>query len=202
MAAWPPVPSTVMLNASAEAIAGPRTTGRFADRETRPVVHGIGAFHRKAFQHPLIDHRLRAGAALFRRLEAEDQRAVERPCLRKAASRAEQHGHVSIVPAGVHKPRRNGRMIGPARLFNRQCVHICAKERALLPGVGGSRGAMQDAKDASLGDPFDDLVEPESPQAVGDDAEVRGSSYKSSGIPVEVASPLGQLLASWRRSNC
>src|SRR5271166_154825 len=100
---------------------------------------------------------------------------------------------MSIVPAGVHKPRRNGRMVGPARLFDRQGVHVRAKERALSPGLRRSRGAMEDAKDAGFGDAFDDLVESEGPQAVGDDAGGARQVVEELRISVEIAPPFGQL---------
>ena len=51
------------------------------DRHSRPVMDGEGALDGKPLEHAVVDHRLRPGAAFLRRLEAEDQRAVEFPVL-------------------------------------------------------------------------------------------------------------------------
>ena len=101
----------------------------------------------------------------------------------ETAGGAEQHGRMSVVPAGVHKPRRNGRMIGAARLFNRQGVHVGAKERALLAGVAparsrhaGRRGRRSSATPSMTSS---------NPKALSRSAtmrEVRGRSYNSSGF--------------------
>ena len=141
-----------------------------ADRHSRPVVHGVGALDREALEHPVVDHRLRPRAAFLRRLEAEDERAVEFAVFGEPARRAEQHRRVAVVTAGVHAARRGRGIFGAARLDDRQGVHVGAKQNALVRAPRRAFRAVQDAEDAGLADAFDDLVEAELAQALGDDA--------------------------------
>ncbi len=165
----------------------------FADRHSRPVVDRIGALHGKALEHAVIDHRLRAGAAFFRRLEAEDERSIERPGLREMAGRPEQHRRVAVMSAGVHASGRGGGVFGAARLRDRQSVHVGADENAPVRARRRALGAVQDAENAGLADAFDNLVEPEGAEPLGDQARGARQIVGQLGMTMEIAPPFGQL---------
>ena len=78
--------------------------------------------------------------------------------------RAEQHGGVAVVAAGVHQPGVPGAVGAVPQLLDAERVHVGAeRDRA----AGGA--AAQRTDDADPTDPLDDLVEPETPELVGDE---------------------------------
>ena len=98
-----------------------------AERQARHVVHAVDLLDAEAVHHPVLDHGAAAGAALLRRLEDEHRRAGEAARLGQVARRAEQHGGVPVMAAGMHLA---GRLRGPglaALLVDRQRVHVGAQ---------------------------------------------------------------------------
>ncbi len=79
---------------------GPRRDA--AGRQLRPVVHPVDRAHREAVEQPLLDHHPPAAFVLLGGLEDEVDGAGAIPALRQGGRRAEQHGRVAVVSAGVH----------------------------------------------------------------------------------------------------
>ena len=67
-------------------------------------MHAVDLADGEAREQPVVDHRLRAGPALFRRLEDEHRRAGEGARLRQMLRGAKQHGGMAVMAAGVHTP--------------------------------------------------------------------------------------------------
>ena len=136
----------------------------------------------KALEHPVVDHRLRAGVAFLGRLEAEDQRPVEGARLGEMPRRAEQHGRVAVVAAGVH-PSGRARRRSPAPVASGiGSASMSARKQHALVGVRRRAArAVQQAEDAGLADALDHLVEAESAQPLGDEA--RGARQLRSSAP-------------------
>ena len=85
----------------------------------------------KRVHHPVVDHRLAAGAAFFGRLENHHGGAGEIARLGQITRRAQQHGGVAVMAAGVHLAR-HGRLVGQAGgLLDRQRVHVGAQPDGL-----------------------------------------------------------------------
>ena len=90
------------------------------------VVHGEHGIAGKAFEQPLIHQPLGAAYIFFRRLKNQMDRAIEAPCRRKIAGRAEQHGGVPIMPAGVHLALRHRSIWEIGGLVDRKGIHVGA----------------------------------------------------------------------------
>jgi hypothetical protein len=83
----------------------------------------------RGVEHPLLDHVLRARAALLARLEHEDHVPGEITAPRAQQPRGPgQHGGVQVVPAGVHRTLDLGRVRQPGALGDRQGVHVAAQQ--------------------------------------------------------------------------
>ena len=101
--------------------------GEMAERQAGHVVQAIDLLDAEALHHAVLHHRLAAGAALLRRLEDDDRRAVEAARLGEVFCRAEQHRGVAVMAAGVHLARRLRRPGLAALLVDRQRIHVGAQ---------------------------------------------------------------------------
>src|SRR5579872_4228384 len=89
----------------------------------------VDAFDMRVGKHAVFDHRLRAAAAFFSRLEAEHDRAAQKiAAFHDHLGRAQQYRHVSVVAAGVHGSAIDGSKAHLASLFHRQTVHVRAQQ--------------------------------------------------------------------------
>lgn len=110
-----------------------RPRRKAACRHPRHVVRAEDRIDRKAFEQAVLHHGFHATAMLLRRLEDESNRAVEVAPLGKQLRRTENHGHMTVIPTGVHFSQRTGGMDSSGCAFgNVQCVHIGAQPD--LPG--------------------------------------------------------------------
>ena len=119
---------------------GPRgdDAGRLAVRD----VQREGARRRcGAVEQALLQHHARAVVALLARLEHEQHRARQlRAPSRQHARGADQHRHVRVVAARVHRPVDLGRERQARRLAQRQRVHVGPQEnRRTRPAARQSR---------------------------------------------------------------
>ena len=156
-------------------------------------MHAIDALDRKALEEPILDHRQRARAAFFRRLEAEYQRAVEIARLGEMFGRAEQQRGVAVVAAGVHAAGNLGGVFRAAGFEDRQRVHVGAQQRPLLRPIRGPIGAVQQPDDARAADALVHLVEAEFRQPPGDQRRRASDLVEQLGMAMEVAPPFGEL---------
>src|SRR3546814_13491502 len=99
-----------------------------ADFESWPVVHPEDAVDGEQLEQPILHHDPAAGDVLLGGLEDEAYRTVEVPRLGEVARRAEQHGGVPIMAAGMHLSR-DARLVVEARSEERrvgkECVSTC-----------------------------------------------------------------------------
>jgi hypothetical protein len=104
-------------------------------RQAGPVVHGIDRIAGESLEQSVVDHGLRATEALFTGLEDQVGHAVELPRGREVACRAQQHGGVPVVAAGVHHAvalRAPGHRVF---FLDGQRVHVGAQADAPPKGV-------------------------------------------------------------------
>ena len=101
-----------------------------AHRELGPVVHAEQAVAGKALEQAVLEHGARAAQALLGRLEDEVHCAVESPGGGEVARRAQQHGGVAVVAAGVHAPGVLRAVREGVGFFDRQRVHVGAQAHA------------------------------------------------------------------------
>jgi len=85
-------------------------------RHTRPIVQRIGGIGGKRVEQTGIDQGLCPAKHLLRRLEDEEDRAVETARARQKFRRSGKHRHVPVMAAGMHGPV-NGRGIVNAAVF-------------------------------------------------------------------------------------
>ena len=144
--------------------AGPKR--ECADRDARTVMHAVDLLDAEPVHQPVLDHRDRAGAALFRRLEDHDRVACEIAGLGKIARRTQKHRGVAVMAAGVHQALCPGGVGQIGRLLDRQRVHV--RPQPDDPHVAPADGlaALDDADDAGAADTGDNLVAAEFPQPV------------------------------------
>jgi hypothetical protein len=83
---------------------GPAAEAEIAGRHARVVVQAEDGVARKALEQAVFDHALRATAqpGFFGRLEHQVHRAAEVARARQLLRRAQQHGGVAVVAAGMH----------------------------------------------------------------------------------------------------
>ena len=95
--------------------------------ETRPIMHAPNCVHREACEQAIFNHCLTTSAAFFSRLKNEIDRAIELACLAEITGSAEQHRHMTIMPAAMHTPLGQRLMRKLIRLNHRQAIHISAQ---------------------------------------------------------------------------
>ena len=137
-----------------------------ADRNARTVMHAVDLLDAETVHQPVLDHRNRARAALFGRLEDHDRIACEIAGLGEIARRTQQHRGVAVMAAGVHQALRLGSVRQIGRLLDRQRVHIRPQPDDLHVTLAGGLVALDDADDAGAADTGNDLVAAEFPQTV------------------------------------
>ena len=103
-------------------------------------------------EEALGDHRFGTARALLARLEHEDHVAGEVVAGRaEQLGRADEHRHVQIVAAGVHRTRHRGRVLQARLLLHRQRIHVAAQQhRAARPAAaqhGDDRGQVAAGRD-------------------------------------------------------
>ena len=120
----------IIRSRSADARAGYDHRARLKGHSRHNMDHQ-GPLYRRIFQQPCPDHVRRAFKDLLRRLKHELYRAAYVLLMPlQQARRAQQHGRVHIMAAGVHGAI--GRSKIHLRLFlNGQCVHICPEQKHL-----------------------------------------------------------------------
>ena len=107
--------------------------GSGGDRASREVDHAgldgniVETEHsvdRKTLEESVADQRGRTSPALLGRLEDQHHPAPRRRMISEVASRAQEHGRVGVVPAGVHDAGMLGPRLGVGRFLDRQRVHV------------------------------------------------------------------------------
>ena len=118
-----------------------------ADRQAGPVVHAVDEIAGETLEQAVLQHLQRTANAFLGRLEDEVDGAVEVAGLRQVLRRAEQHGGVAVMAAGMHAAGVLAGVRQAGRLQDRQRVHIGAQsDRGLAVAVA------QHANDAGLAD--------------------------------------------------
>ncbi|MGY3420073.1 hypothetical protein ACVWZW_000548 [Bradyrhizobium sp. F1.13.4] len=154
-------------------------------------MHAIDLLDVPARHQPVLDHRLAAAAAFFRRLKDHDRGAVEVARLGEIFGGAEQHGGVAVMAAGVHLAGDLGG-VGDARgLHDRQRVHVGAQANGL---ARGGFAAADHTDDTGAADARHHLVAAELAQAVGNDAGGAVDVVLQLRVLVEVMAPGGHFV--------
>ena len=83
----------------------PRMHRETAGCEARPIVHRIDLVDRETVEQTVLEHHPRAALVFLGRLENEHHGALARWVGGHCTGRAEQHGGVAVMPAGVHFTR-------------------------------------------------------------------------------------------------
>ena len=166
----------------------PGTQRDLAWLHARHVVHAVDFLDGPTGHQAIIHHGLAAGAAFFGRLEDHDNRAVEFAGRGEVLGRAEKHGGMAIMAAGMHLPG-NGRAVGEVGfLLDRQRVHIGAQADS---ASAWPVAPVDHADNAGLANPFDHVVTAKSPQLRGNNAGCAMHIIKKLGMRVEITSPAG-----------
>ncbi len=160
-------------------------------RKPRHVVHAIDLLDAPAGHQPVVDHGLAAGAAFLGRLEDHDHGAVEIAGLGEMLGRAQQHGGVAVMAAGVHHARVLGSEGHARSLQDRQRIHVGTQADGL---AGGHVAAADHADHAGAADAGDDLVAAEGAQLIGDDAGGAMHLVEQFGVLVEIVAPSGHFV--------
>ncbi len=103
------------------------------------IVHAVKLLDAETLDEPVVDHRLGAGATFLGRLKHQNDGAGKIACLGEVSRRAQQHGGVTVMTAGVHLAGIGRRVIGAGGLDDRQRVHIGAQRDGMqcpCPGPG------------------------------------------------------------------
>jgi hypothetical protein len=155
----------------------------FSDLQSAVEVERKHTVDVRIFERAVVDHEPVSGAALFTRLEAEDDRARDlRPPAAQRLRRAEQDAHVAVVTAGVHHAgtlRPVGRV---AALLDRQRIHVGAKQRH-----GTRPRAAQRCQHAGLADSGLQRIERQRTQALGDERRRIEFEHGQFGLRVQFA---------------
>ena len=129
--------------------AGPEA--ELSDRQAGIIVHAVDFLDAEALHQPVLDHGLAAGTPLLRRLEDHDRRAGKIARLGEIARRAEQHGGMAIVAAGVHLAGHRRLIWEIVRLLDRQRIHVGAQSddsAAIVPLAAADHPDHAGAADA------------------------------------------------------
>ncbi|BCH16315.1 hypothetical protein MesoLjLa_31660 [Mesorhizobium sp. L-2-11] len=132
--------------------------------QARPVVDGIDRLDRETLEQAVFDHTQAAAFVFFGWLEDEVHDAVEGAGLAEQSGRAEQHGGVAVMAAGVHHALVPGRIGQAGPLDNRKRIQLGAKTDGAC-----ARAAAQDADNPGAADPLMHLIEAEGAQFLGNE---------------------------------
>jgi hypothetical protein len=136
-------------------MAAPSRNAQAALRAAGHVVHGVDGIAGVLVEQAVVHHLHGAAHALFGRLEDQVERARELAVPRQVLGRAQQHGRMAVVPAGMHDAGPPA-AVGQARLLlDGQRVHVGAQ-------AYGARAAaaLQAAHQAGHAQAALDLVAP------------------------------------------
>ena len=136
----------------------PFTNGKMADRNAGHVVHAIDFLNAPAGDQAILHHLFPTPAALFRRLEDNDDRAIEIPRLAQVFRRPQQHGRMPVMAAGVHLARHGAGIRHPCLLEYRQRIHIRAQTNHPSLGI---RAPLDDAHHARAANARSHLIHTE-----------------------------------------
>ena len=127
---------------------------------------GEGARHllaRRQLQQPFVEHEAGAVIALLARLEHQEHAPGQLLAPGHEEARgSQQHRHVGVVAAGVHRARLLGGELQPRLLGQRQAVHVGAKEdrragaSAFDDGGHGGRGRAEPGLEAERAELLDE----------------------------------------------
>ena len=123
---------------------GPHAHCHLAGRQRRPVVqreHGLAG---EAFEQAVLHHGLGARAAFLGGLEDQVHRSIEIRLLRQQRGRAQQHGRVPVMAAGMHAARVLAGMAEGVDFRHRQRIHVGPYADAAAR-VGGAAPPAVDA---------------------------------------------------------
>ena len=137
-----------------------------ADRDARSVMHAVDLIDAEPVHQPVLDHRHRAGAALFGRLENHDGLAGEIAGLGEIARRSQQHRGVAVMAASMHQALGLGGVGQIGRFLDRQRVHIRPQPDDPDVAAAGGAAALDHTDDAGAADAGDHLVAAEFAQPV------------------------------------
>ncbi len=160
-----------------------------AGRHARPVVHAVDRLDRKFVEQALLDHDAAAALVLLGRLEDEMHRAVEIARLGQIASRAEQHGRMAVMAAGMHPASILRAMLEAVLLVDVERIHIGTQ-----PNRAPTRSGLQGADHAGAGQPRASPRGRTRPASWATTSAVRCSSNAVSGWAVDVAAPCRHLV--------
>ena len=121
------------------------THGKLAHAQAWPVVHAKHRVHGKQLEQAVFDHFTRATPAFFGGLKNEIHGAVEVFVLGQVLRRSQEHGHMAVVPTGVHLAGVLAGVGELVELLHGQRVHVSAQ-------TDGARAAavFEDAHHACL----------------------------------------------------
>ena len=135
---------------------GAGADGEAADRDARHVVHAVDGVAVELVEQALLDHHPRAAQPFLGGLEDEVHGAGEIGRRRQMLGRAQQHGGVAVMAAGMHLVGIHRGVVEIVLLLQVQRVHVGAQADRLL----ARPLALQGADDAGLGQPAMDLDAP------------------------------------------
>ena len=154
-APWPPRPVTVMITVSDEAMNEPGRKPNLPVGKPGMLCIANTASHGNLLEQSVFEHFLRAGLALFGRLENQIQRAVEALVLREMFGGGQQHRRMAVVAACVHLAGHRARIRQAGGLVNRQRVHVGAQAQ-----LAGAVAELELADHARLTEPAMHRVAP------------------------------------------
>ena len=154
------------------------------DRQARHVVQAIDLLEGKALHQPVVQHGERALAPFLGGLEDEADGAVEAAFLGEELRRAEQHGGVAVMAAGVHRAGILRAVVLRALFGDAQGIHVGPQRDGPVAAA-----AFERADDAGAAHAFGDLVEAELPQLGGDEGAGARLLEAELGMGVQVTPP-------------
>jgi hypothetical protein len=104
----------------------PLNDSHFVRCKSWHVVEPIDGVAWEEVEQPVLHHALRATAGLLRGLEDEMRHSGKSTRCGKMTGRAQEHGCMSVVPAGMHLALRRRPISAVGRLEHGQRVHIGA----------------------------------------------------------------------------
>ena len=153
-------------------------------------MHAVNRVRREALEQAILHHGASAALVLLRRLEDEINRAVEIARLGEVFRRAQQHGRVPVMAAGMHLAGIAGPVFETVRLLDVERVHVGPDgDGALAVALSAQHGddaRLRDARVHGVHAEFLQLVRDE-----GGGAQLLERRFR---IHVELAPPCGHFL--------
>ena len=161
---------------------------KWPDGEARHVVHAVDGIAVELVEQAFLDHHPRAAQPFLGRLEDEMHGAGEIRRRGEMLGRAQQHGRVTVMAAGMHLVGVHRGVVELVLLLQVQRIHVGAQTDGLL----ARPLALQRADHAGRGQPTMDLDSPRL-QLVGHD--LRGPLLLEGGLgmAMDVAADGGEL---------